>query len=183
MVFEGDDVLKKYSWKTELFGPALRGGSEITLDDDGMLTVGRVDGEGDGHSFSLTSPAIPEFMIDFVLSQMVETGDDHIVVEVIAFDGAIEPVSISRVAEGIGDSGEEAGHVFKLELPNENRVSKLLILDDRGRIVKMMMQAEGLILERSSAEVVLRYFPERAGYLLQKREIPDRNQPVDMGNE
>jgi len=172
MIFEGDDVIKEFSWKTELFGSGLHGRSEISLDANGMMTIGGGGGESKGHCFPLTSPAIPEFMLDFVVSQMLQTGQKRIIVEVIDFDGAIKPVRISQVKKGLVPSGNEAGHVLKLELPDENRVSKLIFVDDQGLIAKVVMQREGLILERSSIEAVLRRFPDRASYLLQKKEIP-----------
>jgi len=170
MVFEGDDVIKEFSWKTDLLGSGLDGRSEISLDANGMMTIG--GGGSKGHSFPLTSPAIPKFMLDFVVSQMLQTGQKRIIVEVIDFDGAIKPVRISQVKKGLVPSGTEAGHVLKLELPNENRVSKLIFVDDQGLITKVVMRREGLILERSTIEAVLRRFPGKAGYLLQKKKIP-----------
>jgi hypothetical protein len=170
MAFESNNALEEFIWKTQLFGPGMQGSTEVRLDKNNILRIGRIDSDDQNRSFKLTSPAIPKLMEDFVIQRMLQGKHRRIIIDMIDFDGEIQPISFTRVQNSLVPSGYKSAYEIKLELPNDNRVLKLVSLDNQGRVAQIIMEREGLILERSSAEVVLQYFPDRAGYILQKKE-------------
>jgi len=109
---------------------------------------------------------------------MLDSGHKKILVDIIDAEGAIIPAVISRIEGQQPPAAEEAAYVFKVELLDGQGFSEQVYLDSQRWVSKRLLQQENIYtIERSSAENVLKQFPERADFLLRKKML-EQNQPM-----
>jgi len=98
-------------------------------------------------------------------------------VDIIEADGTITPVLVSKVEAEGGLVEEAAVYVLKMELLNGQGFSEQVYLDSQKRISKRLLrQKSTYTLERTSAENILRQFPEHSDYILRKNKMLKQNQ-------
>jgi hypothetical protein len=123
--------------------------------------------------YQLGPAAIPDFLFDCLLSQMLDDGSPEIIADLIDTQGKIIPTLISKVE--IGDTADlegQAQSAFKMEFLDGRGFSETVYLDGHHRIIKRILHQQGLYtLERTDAKTVLEQFPERAEYILQQTDI------------
>lgn len=169
-LFQSTDNLDEFIWKSETSTASGKTGTEINLSKDGTMTVKKFSLQTDEKHYQLGAAAIPEVLFDQLLVQMLASGREKIIVDIIDADGKITPVFVYR------EEDENAAYVFELQLLDGRGFSERLYLDSREQIFKILLRQEGLYtLERTDAENILRQFPERAEYILQKSGTLEQN--------
>ena len=180
--FQSDNNLDEFVWKSESSSLIGRSGTEMVLSKDGIMTVKKFDmprrfasqnrSGGEEKDYQIGPAAIPDVLGELVFSQMLDSDRKEIFVDIIEADGRITPALVSRTeAEDSVVTGEEAGYVFRVEFLDGRGFSEQVYLDGQRRISKILLQQENTYtLERTSAENILREFPEQGSYILQKKD-------------
>jgi len=187
--FRSRNNLNEFVWKSETSSPAGRSGAEIVLGKDGIMTVKKFDRRAEEKNYPISSAAIPDILGELAFSQMLDSDQKEIFVDIIEADGKITPALISRIetpshfasqnrSNGVAATREEATYAFRVELLDGRGFSEQVYLDDQKRISRRLLQQESTYtLERTSAENILREFPEQGSYILQKKDkILEQNQ-------
>ncbi len=154
-------------------------GTETILSKDETMIVRKSDPQVEEKKYRLSSSAIPAVFLEPAFSQMLDGGYKKIILDIIEADGTIVPTIISRIKpKDIAAAGEETAYVLKLEFLDGRDFSELVYLDDQKQISKRLLHRKDIfILERTDAESILRQFPERADYILEKNKMLKQNQP------
>jgi hypothetical protein len=187
--FQSDNSFNEFVWKSQTSGPTGRSGAEIALGKDGIMTVKKFDLRAEEKDYQISPAAIPDILGELAFSQMLDSDQKEILVDIIEADGKIIPVLISRIevprslasqnqSNGADVTREEAAYVFKVELLNGLGFSEQVYLNDQRQILKRLSQQESTYtFERTSAEKILKEFPEQGSYILQgKDKMLEQNQ-------
>ncbi|MFZ0034064.1 MAG: hypothetical protein WAK60_03625 [Sedimentisphaerales bacterium] len=181
-LFQSDNRFDEFVWKSQASGPAGRGGAEIVLGKDGIMAVKNFDPRVEERDYQISPAAIPDILGELTFSQMLDSDQKEILVDIIEADGKIIPVLVSRIeasrppasqerSNGADVTGEEAAYVFKVELLNGTGFSEQVYLDDQRQILKKLSQQESTYtFERTSKENILKEFPEQGSYILQGKD-------------
>jgi hypothetical protein len=171
-IFRCNDGFDEFFWKSE--GSSLAGATaaEITVQQTGVMTVTQFAPQHFRNHYQLGPAAMPDFLFDCLLSQMLDDGCQKIIVDLVEAQGKIIPTLISKVE--IGDTADlenRAQFAFKLESLDGRGFSETVYLNNQHQIIKRILQQQGLyFLERTDSQSVLEQFPERAGYILQQTD-------------
>lgn len=171
-LFQSVDNLEKFYWKSEISGPPGMKSFEIVQDPLQTFTIKSFDREIKEEKYQFTSAVIPEVLLDMVFHRMVRSGYKQIMVDVIKSDGNITAAVISEVQQ----QNAIEGTVLELELLNERGFAEQIYLDNKLEIHKQILLGEGITLERTNKETVIKNFPERLEYILQKNKLLEQNQ-------
>lgn len=171
--FQGNNSFDAFVWKSETQSPTRRSRTEIILDEAGLMTVRKFDARPQENSSYLGPTAIPDIFLDQVLRQMLDSGRKEIVVDMIGADGKVTPAFISGIeTENDIAADDEADHVLKLELLDGRGFSEHIYLDGEKQIYRRLVRQQDVyILESATMEDIVREFPERAEYTLQKNKM------------
>jgi hypothetical protein len=190
--FQSDNSFNEFVWKNETSGPSGRSGVEIVLDKNGIMTVKEFDLQAKEKDYQISPAAIPDVLGKYIFSQMLDSDQKEIFVDIIEADGKITPALISRIeagspfasqnrSSGADVAQEEAAYLFRMEFLDGRGFSEQVYLDDQRRISRISLQQESTYtLERTSVENILREFPEQGSYILQKKDkILEQGQPQE----
>jgi len=191
--FEGEDNFGNFAWKTR--STARPGGKEVeaiihdgrvlTVRDDGPAMPGEGFSPGSERTYRFGSAAIPDLLGTMVIEEMIKTGTDRIVLDVISDEGRILPVLICKIKDN--KTNEKADYEFELKILDGRNFFQRIYLDKNAEpIGYVAWQDEVFVFERTDEKQVLRAFPEQADYVLQKNKIlkktlfleQDLNEPI-----
>jgi len=170
-LFQSVDNLEKFYWKSEISGPPGMKGFEIVQSPLQTLTVKSFGREIKEENYQFTSAVIPEVLLDMVFRRMLRSGYKQVMVDVIESDGNVTAAFISQIEQ----QNTVEGTVLQLELLNERGFAEQIYLDDKLKIQKQILLGEGVTLERTNKETVIKNFPERLEYILQKSDLLEQN--------
>jgi hypothetical protein len=177
--FQSGNNLTEFVWKSETSGPSGRSGVEIVLDKNEIMTVKEFDLQAKEKDYQISPAAIPDVLGKCIFSQMLDSDQKEIFVDIIEADGKITPALISRIevspsfapqnrSSGADVAQEEAAYLFRMEFLDGRGFSEQVYLDGQRRILRRLLQQESTYtLERTNAENILREFPEQGSYILQ----------------
>lgn len=167
-LFRGTNNLGEFVWQSETNGTMGINNLEIILDKDGIMTVGEAKRRIKTR-YHLNSAAIPDIFMEQLVNQFIESGPKQIIVDIIDADGKITPTVIFVVEDKDAfPDGEDAAYVVQLEFLDGKGYSEKIFLNDRGHITKVKIQQNKIfIIEKTSREILLREFPERADFIVQ----------------
>jgi hypothetical protein len=98
---------------------------------------------------------------------MLDHNQREIVVDLIETGGKIVPTYISRNETG----NSETAYVFDLEFHDDQGLSQRVFLDEQKQIYKSLIQREIVyVFERTTAEEIVKEFPERAPQILRNNQ-------------
>ncbi|MDD5063582.1 MAG: hypothetical protein PHQ35_02330 [Phycisphaerae bacterium] len=206
--FQSGNNLDEFAWKSETSGPGGRRGAEVVLDKDGIMTVSEFGLRAEESNYQIGPAAIPDVLDKFLFSQMLDSDQKEISVDIIEADGKITPVLISRIeagpsaaspaasarankggggknrSSGVDAALEEAAYVFRMDLLDGRGFYQQVYLDDQRQISRILLQQESTYtFERTDAENILSEFPEQ-GHILQKKDkILEQSQLQENGEQ
>ena len=171
--FQCTDKLDEFVYRSQARSAAGRSGSQIALDKTGTMTVTRSGVRPEEKNYRLGPAAIAEVFLDQILGQMLDTGREEIVVDVVDAHGKITPTFVSRIEAAKEDpGGRDAAYVFKLELLDGRGFYEQLYLNQQKQTYRTFLRQEDTyIVERTTAEEIIREFPGYAQYVLQNRQM------------
>jgi hypothetical protein len=178
-LFQGDDQLSTFSWKTELLNPAGRVTKGILLTEEGVLKITQ-RGQGTRRGYIPSPDSIPDLMLDLVFTQMLEAGYKKIIVETIDSDGrTIEAVLSQAKTEGPGPFAHRHEHELRVVRLDSPTVSQHIYLDGNMQIAAILLEQDRIyLLERTTMEDVITHVPEAAEYIGKMLTTSEPNEPV-----
>ncbi|MHC4184760.1 MAG: hypothetical protein ACYSUC_07520 [Planctomycetota bacterium] len=176
MLFQTNDSVDEFSWRIKTVGPQGSSDTEIVLQEDGVLTVIKPNQNETESSYKPGHAAIPDFLLDLVFRQLLESDHIKIIVDTITNKGNIVQVVISRrIPEDLRPPQTDAAYELYVQYLDDRRRSQHVILDDQGWIESV--EQNGIYFERANREKVLGQFPEWRDYVLDTNKILEPNQP------
>ncbi|HUW20280.1 MAG TPA: hypothetical protein VMW16_13360 [Sedimentisphaerales bacterium] len=177
MSFQSDESFTEFAWKSEYAAPRQKGGTELVLEKSGVLTVIESGKSPEKVSYKPGFSSIPEYLLDLVLTQMLDSARRKIIVETINADGRTVEAIVSRTDDS-GPPEDKQQYEFLVNFLDGRRASQRVYLDSRKRISKILLKEDGIYLfERTTMENVLLEVPEAARYIPQEHKILGPNQP------
>jgi hypothetical protein len=176
--FQSTNNLDEFNWKSQTSGLDRRSNAEIVLGKDGIMTVKELDWQTREKNYQISPAALPDIIGEFTFSQMLDSNQKEIFVDIIGADGKITPALISKTEtprtsalqnqNGTDATVDETTYVFKVELLDGRGFSEQVYLDNQKQILRRLLHQENTYtLERTTAEDILREFPEQGRFLLQ----------------
>lgn len=171
--FRCTDRLDEFVYKSQARGTAGRNGAQIVLDKSGTMTVTRSGVRPEEKNYRLGPAAIPDVFLDEILGQMLDSGKEEIVVDIVDAHGKITPTFVSRIKAAKNDPGaRDTAYAFQLELLDGRGFYEQLYLNEQKEIDRMFLQQEDTyIVERAAPEDIIREFPGYAQYILRNRQM------------
>lgn len=173
ITFRCTDKLDEFVYRSQARSAAGRSDMQVVLDKSGTMTVVEAAVRPEENDYRLGPSAIPVVLIDQVLGQMLDSAKIEIITDVVDAYGKITPTFISRIEAAKDEpEGRDAAYVFRLELLDGRGFYELLYLNEKKQTCKMFLQREdAYIVERTTAEEVIREFPGYAQTVLQNRQM------------
>lgn len=206
--FQSENNLNEFVWKSETRGLGRRRGTEMVLAKDGIMTVREFDLRSEEKNYKPGPAAMPDVLDKFLFSQMLDSNQKEIIVDIIEADGKIIPALVSRTEADLPAASpavttrtdkrgsrkkqsdkadvalEKAAYIFRIDLLDGRGYSQQVYLDDQKQITRMVSQQESAYtLERTNAENILREFPEQ-GHILQspvRDALQHKNKMLEHG--
>jgi len=169
---KSDDRFEGFFLKSETSGRSGRSGSEISRRASGEVTVREFGVRGVSREKKyLPGPAVvPDILLDVVLIQMLDGGENQIMLDMIRTDGSIAPLVVSKSDAGRSGPGPKAAYALTLDVLDGQNHKREIYFDEGKHILKIIIrQEETFTLRAANLETVLQQFPERADYLLHQK--------------
>jgi len=173
--FQSDNRFDRFLWKTES-SAAERSGIEIALKDKDIVTVTK-SGEGrQEKSYHTGGTALPEILLEQLLTLIIEGGVDEALVDVIASDGRIIPTHISQIKPQGAAAGQSEAYMIKLMPLSGRGFFQLVYLDEQKYISKSEQHSldrreNKFFFEHAKPKDVAKRFPERSEFILQSDKL------------
>ena len=162
-LFKCDENLDEFMYLRKFDSALETSSTEIVLDASGALAVRKSERQTEARKYYPGAAALPDVFFDHLFRQMLDSDMQEIAVDLIEASGKIVPTYISRIEA----DPSEAAYVFDLEFLDDPGFSQRVFLNEQKQIFRSLIQQENLyILERTSAEVIAREFPEYAQRIL-----------------
>ena len=171
--FQCSNGLDEFVYKSEISRRTGRSGTETILDGQGVITVRKFQAKPAEKTYRLGPAAIPDVFLDHILMQMLESGRNQIIVDIIESGGKIIPTHIAaiEVAKDL-TADEDAAYTFMLELLDGRGYSEKIYLNDRKQIYLRLARQDNIyILERAEVESIVNEFPEHAEHILRNNQM------------
>ena len=171
--FQCSDNLDEFVYRSQARSSAGRSGTEAVFDRTGAMTVTISGVRPEEKNYRLGPAAIPDVFLDQILGQMLDSGQEEIVVDIFEAHGKVTPTFVSKIeAAEDNPDGRDAAYAFKLELLDGRGFYEQVYLDGRKQIYKMLLQQQdSYSIERSTAENIVREFPGYAQYVLRNHQV------------
>jgi hypothetical protein len=169
--FKSNDRFDVFKWRTEISGAGVSTGSELELEEDGVLSVSHLGRNSKTLRYKPEPGVIPDFLLDLVFAQMRESPRKKVIVQTINADGKMVEVAVTGFE--VRDSAQvgEVKYTLSVDFENDPLSTQQVDLDGRGRILRI--KRKNLYFERVTKENILTMFPEWAAYILQRSRIPE----------
>jgi len=160
--FQSDDYLQEYILSNQTNLPSL---NRITVSDGNFAEMQLSDRQYELH---LGPAVMPGAVIDSVFASMLKNDTKRILIDVLSGKGQITPVVISKKEDSIDDNGSKL-NVFEVAYTSKDSFEKVY-LDRNLQTIKKEIKQNGLelLIERSSTEELIRRFPERADFIMER---------------
>ncbi len=168
--FKSDDRFDIFTWRTEISGPGVSTGSELELEEDGVLSVSHLGRNSKTLRYKPDAGVIPDFLLDLVFAQMRESPRKKVIVQTINADGKMVEVAVARFKARNSAQVGEVKYALSVDFENDPLSTQQVDLDGRGRILRI--KKKNLYIERAEEEDILATFPDWAAYILQRSRIP-----------
>ena len=176
-LFESDENITAFRWVSRA-SSSWRGeqaGVRMELSADGVLSVAGLAGPVTGR-YSPGPAAVPEVLLERVISVLLETGGGEMMVDLILPQGQIVPTLVSEIDVKQSDDGNTAAaYAVRLDFLDGRDYYEESYLDSNKKIFKALVQRqEAYVIERSSRDEVLKRFPSWRDYISQMARILQR---------
>lgn len=191
-LFQSDNSFNRFIWKSETHGPSGRSGAEMVMGEGGVMAVKKFGQRVEEKLCQISSAAIPDILSELLFSQMLDSSQKEVFVDIIGADSEIIPTLISRIEQPrpvvsqnqssvAAFTEEEIVYAFKVEFLDGKGFSEQVYLDEDGQVLGRLLQQDGTYtLKRTNTENILKEFPKEGSYILQKKnEVFEQNQLLE----
>jgi len=171
--FRSNNKFDQFASKSEVSKPGGAFGVELALDKSGLLTIRKSAPEVEEKIYQPGPAALPEALLEPFLNKMLESHHNQAMIDIITTDGTITPTIISKIEVDKAAAGEsEAVYALKVELLDGRGPPEQIFFNNQKQVSKILLrQREVYTVERTTAENIIKEFPERADYILQKNKL------------
>ncbi len=163
--FQCSNNLDTFAYTSRTYTRDGKSNTQVVLDETGGMTVTSTGALLDVKKHYPGPAALPDFLFEAALRQMLDSNKQRVVVDLIDVGGQIIPTTISRIEQ----DSPQVVYAFKLE---SMVGSQKVYLDEQKQIYKRLIQHEGLyVLARTSAQNIAREFPEHAERVLRSARV------------
>lgn len=172
-LFQSTYNLDEFAYRSVTNSRTGRNGTEIILDEAGLMTVRKFGVRSEEANYHLSPTAIPDIFLEQLVGQMLEDNKKEIIVDIIEANGKIIPTFVSGVEDQKNITADgKAAYILKMELLDGRGFSGQLYLNEQKKIYKRLVQQQDTyIFERAGIEDLVREFPEQAEKILHKKRI------------
>jgi len=177
--FRGSNDLRQFTWRVETGSRMGSKGIEMTA-DSGILTVrrsraglsvnrraGRETGE-----YELGEAAVPDIILGPVLTKVLDSNEQAVIIDVIRSDGIITPAYVEKIPPAKEQTDSNS---VRMEWLDGRGYWQQTYYDSSKKTVKIMLEQENTYtLSPADANEIIRTFPERANLVRDKNQILDR---------
>ena len=157
----------EFFWKSETSNITGISSSEVSLKENGKISIVKFGPRPDKKNYSINPAALPDSFLNFALSQIIDSHHEKFIIDTIEPDGTISPVFVSK-----GKTPLNTGYMLEIEFLNNSKISQQMFLDNKKEVSRILFRQDGVYtIERANKEDILREFPQRADYILQKEKI------------
>jgi len=178
-MFKSHSNLSEYLWESQterrrtaiirkgnlpIQGPTeiVRTHTTLTAGEGGALTVNRLKNESVQFKTRLSDAAVPGAVGEAVYIEMINSGVEKLIVDVVFENGKVVPTVVTVQKD------EPVGYIVKMKYLGSNDEEETH-LDDNMRVTKKILRQNiVLTLEPVETEELVRLFPERADFILQR---------------
>lgn len=166
--FRSSNNYDEFVWKSETYRGTNTSGTDISLDNDGVITISKYGLESQQDSFIFSTVAIPDALLGLFSYEMLKSDAKEIIVDTISGEGKVVPTMISKVEPGDDIfTDEETAYILKLEPLDGKGYYEQIYLDNNRKIYKRLLRQEDLYtLVKASMEEIKTQFPERADHVI-----------------
>ena len=177
--FRGGADLRQFTWRVETLSRMGSNGIEMTADSGVLkvhrlragLTVDRRAGKEAGE-YELGEAAVPDVILDPVLTKVLDSNGQAVIIDVIRSEGIITPVYVEKMPPAKGQTDSNS---VKMEWLDGRNYWQQTYYDDSKKPIKMVLgQKITYTLNRADANEIIRIFPERANLVRDKKQLLDR---------
>jgi len=180
--FRCDGAFEQFTWRVESNSRAGSKGIEME-GEAGVLVVRHLTStssvesraDSDENRYTLGGAAVPDIIIDPVLTKMLDGDRQAIVIDVIRSDGTITPVYVEKMAPAKGETDSNA---VRVEWLDGRGLWQQVYYDGSKKPVRMVIGREDTyMLNRADANEIAETFPERAYLVRDRSQLLDRDGP------
>jgi hypothetical protein len=177
--FRGGADLRQFTWRVETLSRMGSNGIEMTA-DSGVLTVRRlraglaIDRRAgkEAGEYELGEAAVPDVILDPVLTKVLDSNGQAVIIDVIRSEGIITPVYVEKMPPAKGQTDSNS---VKMEWLDGRNYWQQTYYDDSKKPIKIVLGQESTYtLNRADANEIIRIFPERANLVRDKKQLLDR---------
>jgi len=178
MFFQSNNGLDRFSWLTRTVSRAGTAGTEIVRADN-SVTVTELGSQNRIRRFEPDPVSMPSPLLDIVLIQMIENGTRRAVLNVITAEGTVSPTLIcAKQLERPNRTDQGPQYQFTVKLLDGSGFLEVVSLNRQKEISRIVLKHDHVLtLERTTAEDIIRLFPEQADYIMQAPEIHEEELP------
>jgi hypothetical protein len=179
--FQAENNLGEFNWQSTLYGNLRRKGTQITLNDKGIMRIRSLAAQSEVRSYQPGPAAIPDIFLEQFILEMHDENISRAVLDVIDSDGKISPM-LAQITESTDNSAIEGGFAFeaRLDYLDEPGTSELVYFDSNKHIIKaVLQQTNKYILESTTVEKLLEEFPDY-GRIIQQLSRPQIQDTTDV---
>lgn len=157
----------EFLWKSETSSISGITTTQTTRDEEGTISITKFSPRPEKNIYQVNSASIPDAFLDFAYIQLLDSRDEKCIIDIIQADGVITPVLISKVKPPF-----DADYMLEVEFLNNSEMPQQIFLDNQKQISKILLYQDVVFtIKRASKEDILREFPQRAEYIIQKNKI------------
>jgi hypothetical protein len=177
--FRGDANLRQFTWRVETNSRIGSKGIEMTA-DSGVLTVRRLRAGlsvnrrtgRETSEYELGETAVPDIILDPVLTKVMDSNGQAVIIDVIRSEGIITPAYIEKMPPAKGQTDSNS---VRMEWLDGRNFRHQAYYDNSKKLVKILLEQKSTYtLNRSDPNEIIKLFPERADYVSDKHQILDR---------
>jgi hypothetical protein len=177
--FRGGADLRQFTWRVETNSRVGSKGLEMTA-DSGVLTVRRSRvglsvnqraGKETGE-YELGETAVPDIILDPVLTRVLDSSEQAVIIDVIRSEGIITPAYIEKMPPAKGQTDNNS---VRMEWLDGRGYWQQTYYDSSKKTTKILLGQESTYtLSPADANEIMRIFPERADFVRDKKQLIDR---------
>jgi hypothetical protein len=115
---------------------------------------------------------VPDVILDPVLTKVLDSNGQAVIIDVIRSEGIITPVYVEKMPPAKGQTDSNS---VKMEWLDGRNYWQQTYYDDSKKPIKIVLGQESTYtLNRADANEIIRIFPERANLVRDKKQLLDR---------
>jgi hypothetical protein len=176
--FRGSADLRQFTWRVETISRMGSKGIEMSA-DSGILSVHRLRAGSPSNKrtgketaeYELGETAVPDIVLDPILTKVMDSSGQALIIDIIRSDGSIMPIYIEKLLPAREQTDSNS---VRIEWLDGRNYSQQTYYDNSKKPTKIVLTQDGTYnLNRTDANEIATTFPERANLVSDKKQLLD----------